>query len=69
MKSEEKSVICETCRLWVKCKASDKAKVAESHGFCVVRDLFTYTAETKCKDHQKGEPMSEKDWEECQRDF
>lgn len=70
MKSEKNTyILCEKCSKWVKCKADEKAKVNEHYGFCLCQDLFTYTQNKKCCDFCKGEPMTEEEWEKCQRKF
>lgn len=55
----KKDVLCETCNFWVDCTREDN----KPHGFCICRDLFTYTYETRCKDYAKGTPISEDDFE------
>lgn len=47
--------LCRKCNLWVDCGVK---------GFCLVRNLFTYTDKSECKDYAKGEPMKEKEYEE-----
>ena len=47
--------LCRKCNFWVDCGAK---------GFCLMRDLFTYTDESECKDYAKGEPLKEKEYEE-----
>lgn len=70
MKSEKNTdILCETCSKWVKCKADKKAKVNEHYGFCLWQDLFTYTNNKKCSDYCKGNPMTEQEWEKCQRNY
>ena len=32
-----------------------------------MRDLFTYTDESECKDYAEGEPMKEKEYEEANK--
>lgn len=50
-------ILCKSCICWVDC--GDK-------GFCLCRDLFTYTNETECEDYSDGEPSTEEEWEEAQ---
>ena len=71
MKSEKNTdILCESCSKWIRCKADKKSKVNEKHyGFCLWQDFFTYTSETKCLDYCKGEPMTEQEWEKCQRNY
>ena len=47
--------LCRKCNFWVDC---------DSKGFCLMRDLFTYTDESECQDYAEGEPMKEKEYEE-----
>ncbi len=51
--------LCESCIAWVKCKNKDNSE----YGFCLLRDLFTYTAETQCNDYIKGNPLTEEEYE------
>ena len=62
-------ILCETCSYWVKCRLTDKAAVKGAWGFCVREELFTYTQRDKCKDYQKGEPITSEEWEDSQRKF
>ena len=51
---------CSHCTKWVACKTK---------GFCLVRDLFTYTnieEEEDCPDFVDGEPITEDEFEETQ---
>lgn len=53
--------ICMVCAKWVDC---DKMKLLDKpFGFCLTRDLFTYTAETECGDYLNGIPFSEEEFE------
>lgn len=54
------NILCKSCVFWVNCSKPDK----KNYGFCLVRDLFTYTAKTKCSDYTKGKPMTEQEYEE-----
>lgn len=56
MKTE---ILCKTCNFWVDCSHDGKL-----HGFCLMRDLFTYTCRRECRDYAKGTPMKEKEYEE-----
>jgi hypothetical protein len=51
---------CSHCTKWVDCKTK---------GFCLVRDLFTYTdieEEEDCPDFVDGEPQTEEEFENYQ---
>lgn len=51
---------CSHCIKWVDCKTK---------GFCLAKDLFTYTelAEcASCPDYVEGKPYTESEWEELQ---
>ena len=51
---------CSHCTKWVDCKTK---------GFCLVRDLFTYTdieEEEDCPDFVDGEPITEDEFESSQ---
>ena len=51
---------CSHCTKWVDCKTK---------GFCLVRDLFTYTnieEKENCPDFVDGEPITENEFEETQ---
>lgn len=50
--------LCRKCNFWVDCGAK---------GFCLVRDLFTYTDESECQDYAEGKPMKEKEYEEVNK--
>lgn len=52
-----KTILCKTCDFWVDCN-SDRS-------FCLVRDLFTATAETECDDYKEGKPMTEQEYEDA----
>ena len=52
-----KTILCKTCAYWVDCN-SDRS-------FCLVRDLFTATAETECDDYKEGKPMTEQEYEDA----
>lgn len=56
------NILCKSCVFWVNCSKPDK----KNYGFCLVRDLFTYTAKTKCSDYTKGKPMTEQEYEEIE---
>ena len=45
-------MLCQKCNFWVDC--SDEQGV---RGFCLRRDLFTYTGTDRCSDFSEGEPM------------
>ena len=47
-------ILCRHCCHWVDCK---------TNGFCLDRDLFTYTEETECSDYLEGVPMTESEYE------
>ena len=53
----EKKILCKTCVNWVDCKTK---------GFCLLEDLFTYTKKRRCIDYEKGEPVTEQEYEEAQ---
>ena len=55
-------MLCESCSNWVDCTRADK----KPDGFCLLRDLFTHTSEKKCNDYKKGNPITEKEWEDFQ---
>ena len=57
-----KEILCRTCNIWVDCGKKD----GKPHGFCLARDLFTYTEETECMDYSKGQPSTEAEYEEAQ---
>lgn len=48
-------ILCRTCCHWVDCGEKD----GEPHGFCVMRDLYTYTAYTQCAEYLEGELIDE----------
>ena len=51
---------CSHCIKWVDCKTK---------GFCLVKDLFTYTEleeDAVCHDYVEGEPITEDEFEEAQ---
>ena len=48
-------ILCRHCVYWVSCHDGD--------GFCLMRDLFTTTAETECEDCTEGLPMTEEEYE------
>ena len=51
---------CSHCTKWVDCK---------NKGFCLVKDLFTYTEEeedSSCPDFVDGTPIPEDEFEETQ---
>lgn len=52
---------CEKCNNWVDCQYKEKGK-----GFCLCRDLFTYTKlddDEYCEDFVLGKPMSDDEYE------
>lgn len=51
-------MICDRCALWVETETG--------HGFCVVRDLFTYTNESECEGFIEGKPSTIEEWEKAQ---
>lgn len=54
-------VLCANCAHWVNC--SNKKKI---YGFCLYQDLFTYTnvkITDTCIDFIKGDPLTEKEYE------
>ena len=54
--------LCSKCSIWVDCGW----KNGIPHGFCIMKDLFTYTHKKIgdcCVDYQEGKPISEKEWE------
>ncbi len=55
-------VLCKKCICWVDCGEKEK----RPYGFCLSKDLFTYTAETKCGNFIKGVPFTEAEWEDAQ---
>ena len=51
---------CSHCKKWVDCTTK---------GFCLVKDLFTYTEvaeDSVCPDYVEGEPVTEDEFEEAQ---
>ena len=51
---------CAHCKKWVDCGAK---------GFCLAKDLFTYTELPECStclDYVEGEPITEDEFEEAQ---
>ena len=52
-------ILCKTCAAWVDCGLKDD----KPYGFCLMCDLFTYTAATTCPNHVDGEPIPEKEYE------
>jgi len=47
---------CAHCRIWVDCGAK---------GFCLLKDLFTYTELEEgatCEDYEKGKPLTEEEY-------
>ena len=50
--------ICQTCCNWVDCTKT------KPEGFCLLKDLFTYTAEKKCLEYKEGKPLTEEEWED-----
>ena len=51
---------CSHCTKWVECKTK---------GFCLVKDLFTYTEleeDAVCPDFVEGEPQTEEEYESAQ---
>ena len=55
----KKKVLCKSCILWCDCGV----KCGKPNGFCLCRDLFTYTARTECGEYQKGEPFTEEEFD------
>lgn len=55
----ESEILCLTCAAWVDCGEREN----KPRGFCLTRDLFTYTAEIRCNDYIKGNPVTEKEFE------
>ena len=55
------NILCKTCVFWVDCN--------NENSFCLVRDLFTPTFNTKCRDYKEGNPMTEKEYEEWNAEF
>jgi hypothetical protein len=53
-------IICSKCSSWVDCGI----KYGERYGFCLLQDLFTYTARTDCVDFTEGKPLTEKEYDE-----
>lgn len=54
-------VLCAKCACWVDCSKNGKAK-----GFCLSKDLFTYTKiplSVICPDYVEGNPITEKEYE------
>jgi hypothetical protein len=54
-----KAVLCQKCCKWVDCNKEGK----EINGFCIAEPLFTYTARVHCNDYEKGEPITEEEFE------
>ncbi len=54
-------VLCTHCTWWVNCPREENAV----HGFCLLKDLFTYTAEKECSEHSEGLPLSEEEYEDA----
>lgn len=51
---------CSHCCRWVDCKTK---------GFCLAKDLFTYTEleeDAECPEYQEGKPIPEDEFEEAQ---
>ena len=51
---------CSHCTKWVECKTK---------GFCLVKDLFTYTEleeDAFCPDYVEGTPQTEEEFESAQ---
>lgn len=59
-----KEVLCKSCLCWIDC--DPKGRKGKPYGFCLCRDLFSYTAETECKDYVNGTPSTDKEWEDYQ---
>ena len=55
----ESEILCLTCAAWVDCGEREK----KPWGFCLARDLFTYTAETRCTEYSEGKPITEDEFE------
>lgn len=54
----KKEILCHTCNSWVDCGSDDEKK-----GFCLCKDLFTYTSETSCRDYTKDKPITIEEFE------
>lgn len=52
-------ILCNECSTWVDCGIKNN----KPYGFCLQKDLFTYTAETQCSAYIKGTPISELEYE------
>ncbi len=52
-------ILCKKCTSWVDCGEKENLPF----GFCLKKDLFSYTAETKCSMYLEGTPMSEQEFE------
>ena len=52
----DEKILCKTCIFWVDCN--------NASSFCLMRDLYTPTAETKCDDYEEGKPMTEQEYED-----
>lgn len=50
--------LCHSCTAWVDCSEKDKL-----HGFCLCKELYTYTLEKHCNDYVKN-PLIEENFEE-----
>ena len=55
----ENDILCKSCAHWVDCGERD----GKPWGFCISRDLYTYTSCTRCGDYDRGEPMTEAEFE------
>ena len=54
-----KEILCESCSHWIDCGTKDN----KPYGYCVMEDLYTYTARKKCPDYCRGEPVKEEELE------
>lgn len=52
-------VLCKTCSKWVDCKNNDNVKL----GFCLIKDLYTFTECESCDDYSEGKPMTEEEFD------
>lgn len=59
----EEPVLCYTCNCWVDCGQKD----GERYGFCLCKDLYTYTRSVSCSDYVKDEPLTEEAFENLER--
>lgn len=57
----DEKCLCIHCLKWVNCDSEGDSK--SPYGFCLVKDLYTYTACERCSDYTEGEPFTESEFE------